>query len=124
MTRPRTYVDYLHDILDAAKNGQAFVQGMTFEAFVNDTKTVYAVIRVLEIIGEATKSIPPHVRERDPSIPWRLMARMRDKLTHAYFGVNLAVVWKTVTEDLPMLEPAVAQVLRQQIEYEQQQENQ
>lgn len=51
------------------------------------------------------------------------MARMRDKLTHAYFGINLAVVWKTVTEDLPTLEPAVAKVLREQIAHEQQQEN-
>ncbi len=74
MTRPRTHVDYLHDMLDAVRNGQAFVQEITFEAFANDTKTVYAVIRVLEIIGEANKSIPPHIRDRDPSIPWYLMA--------------------------------------------------
>lgn len=95
---------------------------MTFEAFAHDTKTVYAVIRVLEIIGEATKSIPPHVRDRDTTILWRLMARMRDKLTHAYFGINLAVVWKTATEDLPTLEPAIAQLLHEQLEHEQQNE--
>jgi uncharacterized protein with HEPN domain len=84
---------------------------MTFDAFVQDVKTQFAVIRALEIVGEATKRLPESIRIREPSIPWRAMAGMRDKLTHQYFGVNLEVVWKTATEDIPSLEPAVRRLL-------------
>lgn len=81
--------------------------GMTFEQFSQDDKTAYAVVRALEIIGEATKKIPDAVRDQYPQIPWREMAGMRDKLIHDYFGVNLGVVWKTVQEDLPLLQKAM-----------------
>lgn len=75
-----------------------FIDGMTFETFVRDDKTVFAVVRALEIVGEATKRIPASIRDQAPSIPWRAMAGMRDKLSHDYIGVNVAVVWKTATK--------------------------
>lgn len=68
-------------------------------------------MRALEIIGEATKNIPAEVRNQYPDIPWRSMAGMRDKLSHQYFGVNLEVVWKTSTEDLPQLRTKLQIVL-------------
>ena len=80
---------------------------MTYEQFAGDAKTVFAVVRALEIIGEATKKLPQSVRDRYPKVPWREMAGIRDKLIHDYFGVNLAVVWKTVIEDLPGLRSAI-----------------
>ncbi|MGH9855939.1 MAG: HepT-like ribonuclease domain-containing protein, partial [Blastocatellia bacterium] len=101
MSVERTYFDYLADILDAIGKVSRFIEGLTFEEFAQDDKTVFAVVRGLEIIGEATKQIPSSVRDSCPEIPWREMAGMRDKLTHGYFGVNLMVVWKTSTEDLP-----------------------
>lgn len=78
---------------------------MSEEEFCHDVKTAYAVIiHAFEIIGEATKRLPSSIKEAYPDMPWRLVAGMRDKLIHDYFGINMMVVWKTVSEDLPLLE--------------------
>ena len=111
MSSDREYADYLEDILDAISKIANFIEGMTFDQFAKDDKTAYAVIRALEIIGEATKHIPEHVRKSNPKISWREMAGIRDKLIHDYFGVNLEVVWKTATDDLPKLEPEIRLIL-------------
>jgi uncharacterized protein with HEPN domain len=113
MTAERTYVDYLADILDAFGKVADFIEGMSLESFAHDDKTTFAVIRALEIVGEATKRIPQVVRDREPTVPWSAMAGMRDKLMHDYFGVNLAVVWKTASEDLPALEPTLRRMLEE-----------
>lgn len=104
MRNGRLSIDYLEDILDAITKSQRFVHGMGKEQFLQDDKTAFAVIRALEIIGEAAKKIPEGTRCKYPDLPWREMAGMRDKLIHDYIGVNLEVVWKTVFEDLPALE--------------------
>ncbi len=98
-------------MLDAAVKAQNFVAGMSYEDFASDDKTVFAVIRALEVMGEATKRIPESVRLHFPDLPWRSMSGMRDKLIHDYFGVNLKVIWKTITEELPALEPALRQII-------------
>ncbi|MBU1182033.1 MAG: DUF86 domain-containing protein [Proteobacteria bacterium] len=114
MISERLYIDYLRDILDNAKKASDFIKGMTENDFLRDEKTIFAVIRALEIVGEATKKIPDEVRGKYPGIPWREMTGMRNKLIHDYFGVNLAVIWKTVTEDMPKLIPLVKQVIEDQ----------
>ncbi len=103
----RTYLDYLDDIRDSLGKAQAFVAGMTFDEFALDEKTNFAVVRALEIVGEATKQIPAELKGRYPSLPWRGMAGMRDKLVHNYFGVNLEVVWETATQEAPVLEAEI-----------------
>lgn len=76
---------------------------MEYEDFVKDDKTVFAVVRALEIIGEAVKKIPAPVKKRYPLVQWREMAGMRDKLIHEYFGVNLRSVWDTARKDIPAI---------------------
>ena len=95
----------MEDIREAAEKAVTFLGGMSLEALAADDKTAFAVIRALEIIGEAAKRIPLDIRDRYREVPWRSMAGIRDKLIHDYLTVNLEVVWKTVTEDLPELLP-------------------
>jgi uncharacterized protein with HEPN domain len=88
---------------------------MTYEEFAVDEKTSYAVIRALEIVGEATKRLPAELKARYPGLPWREMAGMRDKLIHDYFGVNLQVVWETATTEAPSLEAEIRSMLSQEV---------
>lgn len=108
----REFLDYVEDILGAMSNAESFTEGMTYEDFAKDNKTTYAVVRALEIIGEAVRKVPPSVRNRYPGIPWKEMAGMRDKLIHEYFGVNLRTVWDTIQKDIPTLKPMFHQVLK------------
>jgi len=111
MKEGRSYRDYLADMLEAIGKARQFVEGMSFDQFSKDDKTIYAVIRALEIVGEAAKRIPAEVKAQRADIPWREIAGMRDKLTHDYFGVNLVVVWKTVTQDLASLEKGIRSLI-------------
>ncbi|RLC61046.1 MAG: DUF86 domain-containing protein [Chloroflexi bacterium] len=102
---------YLRDILDAFYNARQFVEGLSYKKFVTDRKTISAVVRELEIVGEATKQLPASVRKKYPDVPWSDMAGMRDKLIHFYFGVDMEIVWETVKARIPDLEPLIEDVL-------------
>ena len=92
MKNSRCYEDYLEDILHEIKKVNKFISGMTFKEFSADEKTIYAVIRAIEVIGEAAKKVPDSIKKGQPTLPWREISGMRDKLIHDYFGVNLTVV--------------------------------
>jgi uncharacterized protein with HEPN domain len=83
---------------------------LKFEEFLANTEKKYAVVRCVEIIGEAIKNVPEHIRAQSPDIPWRKMAGMRDKLIHFYLGVDYRIVWQVATVDLPGLKPNLEKV--------------
>ncbi len=112
MGRKRAIGDYLEDILKAMSDVLEFVADMDFDEFTRDTKTMYAVVRAIEIIGEATKKIPQSFKQKYPGIPWREMAGMRDKVIHEYFGVSPRRVWETVKRDIPSLKPLFEEILK------------
>ena len=109
----RNHTLYLLDIIAAINSIAAFVGTMNFKEFENDDKTVSAVIRKLEIIGEATKRVPQEIRNNNQHIPWKQMAGMRDKLIHSYFGVDHGLVWSTLTKQLPIVKSNIEQILKQ-----------
>ncbi|MCS6964606.1 MAG: DUF86 domain-containing protein, partial [Thermoflexus sp.] len=94
---------FLKDILDAIERIERFAGEVSFEEFVQNELLNSAVVRQLEIIGEATKNLPAVIRARYPDVPWSSMARMRDRLSHAYWIVDYEVVWKVIKEELPAL---------------------
>ncbi len=89
----RDYRDYLEDILAAIDESAEFTRDIPFEVFTQDRKTVNAVVCSLEVLGEAARSIPDHLRAKAPDVPWKYMAGMRNKLIHEYFGVDLSIVF-------------------------------
>lgn len=103
-------LDHIDDILEALDKIKRFTEGMTREEFRDDEKTVDAVLRNFEVVGEATKNIPDEIRQQHDEIPWTEMAGMRDKLIHGYATVDLDIVWTTVEEDLPQLRPKLGSV--------------
>ena len=109
----RDYRLYLDDILEAIGKIERYTAGLSIEQFKNDGKTFDAVIRNLEIIGEAVKHIPSNIRKKSLDIPWKQMAGMRDKLTHEYFGVRFDVVWDTIRKRLPEVRPLIEEILKQ-----------
>ena len=97
--------------MDCIEKIDEFVRDMSFEEFAKDDKTLSAVVRKLEIIGEATKNIPGDIRRKHKEIPWSDMAKIRDKIIHAYFGINYQIIWKVIKEKLPGLKPMLRQIL-------------
>lgn len=113
MTTPRDARTYLDDILRAIENIGQYTTGMTFEHFNVDTKTQDAVVRNLEIIGEAVKRIPDTVRNAYPEIEWRPAAAMRDFLIHEYPEIDVRAVWDTTKDDLPPFKLGIEHCLRE-----------
>lgn len=99
----RQWQDSLRDILDAVAEINGFTEGMDFDTFRGDQKTLRAVEMNFIIIGEAAASVPDEIEKRHPEIPWNLMRGMRNRLVHAYFAVDDQIMWDTLQTDLPGL---------------------
>lgn len=103
---------YIKDILRNMEKAEKFIKDITYDDFASDEKTNYAVIRCIEIIGEATKNVPDDIRVKYSDIPWKKMAGMRDKISHFYFGANMKKVWLAVNRDIPDIKPHIKKILR------------
>jgi uncharacterized protein with HEPN domain len=112
--KKREYRDYLQDIYDSVNEVATFIEGLAYEDFLKDKKTINAVIRSIEVIGEATKQLPKAIRDKNPSIPWKKMSGMRDKVIHEYFGVDIKTVWKTARKQIPALRGKIFALLKQE----------
>jgi uncharacterized protein with HEPN domain len=102
---------YLKHISDAISKIEEYVKNMKREKFLKDAKTQDAVVRELEVIGEATKRLSRETRQRYPEIPWAEVAGTRDRLIHAYFDVDLDEVWNTVRGDIPRLKITIEKAI-------------
>ena len=109
---PRQLLFRIRDILDALEAIRSYITGMGFEDFVADRRTVDAVIRNLTVIGEATAHIPNEVCDEYTDIPWTDMRAMRNFVVHEYFGVSDAILWDTVTRNLPSLHEPLERILK------------
>jgi len=110
----KNHLRYLKDIIKALKSIETFVEEMNFEGFRQDDKTMSAVIRKFEIIGEATKNISNNIRDQYSQIPWKEMAGMRDRLIHGYSDVDLNLVWETIQKRLPELKSEIQNILKEE----------
>ncbi|NOZ83619.1 MAG: DUF86 domain-containing protein [Epsilonproteobacteria bacterium] len=112
MRKKRIIDDYLYDMSANIQKALKFTEDADFDDFKKDEKLQYAIVRALEIVGEAAKKIPENIRRAYPEISWRVIGGMRDKLIHDYFGVDIEVIWKTVKEDLPLLSKQIMEILK------------
>lgn len=102
--------DYINDITESCEDILSFTQGMSYPDFAADKKTINAVVRSLEVIGEATKKLPASFRDKFPNIPWKQMAGMRDKLIHEYFGIDKQMVWQAIERHIPYILPLIKKI--------------
>jgi len=110
----KEYEPYLLDVLDRIAKIKRYIEGYDYESFCDDEKTSDAVIRDIEVIGEAIRHVPDDLRQKYPAIPWKLIAGMRDKLIHDYLGVYLEYVWNVASSRINELESDISRILAEE----------
>jgi uncharacterized protein with HEPN domain len=113
VTSQRDYRDFLDDIVGACRSIIQFVEGYTLEAYLADEKTRYAVMRGFEIMGEAVRHLPDHLKAANPDIPWTTMAAVRNRIVHGYFGIDDTTLFTTVDAELRQLLPRLEELARE-----------
>jgi uncharacterized protein with HEPN domain len=109
---PRPCKLYLEDILESTSKIGDYTKGMDISSFSSNSMAFDAVLRNLEIVGEATKKIPRRIRTQYPQIEWKKIAGLRDIIIHEYFGVNKKILWEIVTQKIPVLEKQILMILQ------------
>jgi uncharacterized protein with HEPN domain len=110
MSRKRRDREYLADLAEAVQRIVAYTGELTYEEFLADRKTQDAVLRNLQVMGEAVKKLSAPVKQMHPHLPWKQMAGMRDKVVHDYFGINDDIVWALAKKELPVLLPSLTAI--------------
>ncbi len=110
---PRDYKVFLADILEAINKIRSYTASFSLESFSKDEKSIDAVVRNLEVIGEAIKNVPDDVRLKYPDVEWKRIAGLRDILIHEYFGIDVVIIWDIIRNKLPVLEAQVKQILNE-----------
>jgi len=108
---PRDYKAFINDILDAIHRIESYTENLTFDDFSGSQLYQDAVVRNLEIIGEAVKRLPDELIEKYPDIEWKKIAGLRDILIHAYFGIDIEIVWDVIQNKLPELKDQISLIL-------------
>ncbi len=108
---PREYKAYLKDILEAIRKIEKYTENLSFDDFDGDELIQDGVVRNLEIVGEAVKNIPDEIKNRKSDTEWKKIAGLRDILTHAYFGVDMDIVWDVVKDKIPELKKEISEIL-------------
>jgi len=109
---PRSWQNRVEDILTCAQNIRDYTDGMSFDDFLEDPKTIRAVAYEFTTIGEAARVIPAEIQERFPDVPWGKMQGIRNVLVHEYFRLDEEILWKAALEDIPPLITALEQILQ------------
>ncbi len=109
----RDWTLFLQDMLDIIGKIGQYTSGMSFQEFLQDSRTQDAVVRNLEVLGEAARRIPPHIQERYQEIPWAQIVGLRNRLIHGYFLVDYGIVWEIVQNELSPLREKLEQIARE-----------
>jgi len=109
----RKDINLIEDILICLEKIKQYISGYSYDDFLKDYKTQDAIIRNIEIIGEASKQISPVLKSQYTHVPWKMIARTRDRLIHGYFGVNIDIIWEIITIDLPELEQEIKRIKKE-----------
>jgi len=102
----------LDDMVTALSRIERYRGDMTREQFLSDEKTVDAIVRNIEVIGEASRQLPPEFTESHESVPWHQMAGMRNRIVHDYFGIDVEIIWQVVIESLPALKQQITEIVK------------
>lgn len=110
----RNWKLYIEDILECIEKIERYIGDFQFDEFKNDSKTIDAVVRNLEIIGEASRNIPEEIKNKYSEIPWRDIVDFRNRIAHEYFGISLSIAWYIIKQELPKLKQQIKQILEKE----------
>jgi uncharacterized protein with HEPN domain len=109
----RSYRLFVEDIRDSLEKIECYIKGLSYEEFIENEIVIDAVIRNLEVIGEASKNIPEYIRKKYSAIPWKRMIGLRNIMIHGYFGVDLGIIWEIITRNLPETKPLIMKIVEE-----------
>lgn len=112
MKKKRTYRFFLEDIVESISKIEAYTKNLSFGKFTKNPKTIDAVVRNLEIIGEAAKHIPTSIRAKHTEIPWKKMIGLRNIITHEYFGIDEKIIWEIMKHNLSNIKRSIIEILQ------------